>query len=120
MPPATPDPTLPQPSAQPPATPPSTGATSQPTQTQSQTPAQAAPTGGALVLLDRISDLIDQSLGQKPVSKASEKNTPGAKGTSGVKIGKTGAGQVTVDRATLDEIKAEVEQLKIMLKDRVP
>ncbi len=119
LPPSTPDPAMPPPTAQPPATPPPTGAPGEPAQTQ--TPAQTTATGGALVLLDRITDLVDQSLGQKPVPKESDKSTPGATGTSGVlKVGKTGAGQVIVDRATLDEIKAEIEQLKIMLKDKQP
>lgn len=118
-PPTTPDPTMPPPTARPPATPPATGATGEPR--QAQTPAPTTPSGGALVLLDRISDLVDQSLGQKPAPKASDKNAPGAKGMSGVlKVGKTGTGQVSIDRATLDEIKAEVEQLKIMLKDKLP
>jgi hypothetical protein len=115
--PPAPDPTMP-PTTQPPATPPPAGTTGESTQAPPRTP--ATPSGGAIVLLDRISEIIDQSLGQKPASKSSRKGTPGATGTSGVKVGKSAAGTVVVERAALDEIKAEIQQLKIMLKDKQP
>ncbi len=74
-----------------------------------------------MVLLDRISDLLDQSMGVTTDKKsASDQGTPGAKGTSGtLKVGQTTAGQVSVDRATLDEIKAEIDQLRTMLSDKI-
>jgi hypothetical protein len=110
----TPQPT-PAPTTQPPTPQPPTTATIG----QQETPNQSTPSGGAAVLLDRISDLVDQALGGKPAPKSSNKGTPGAKGTTGViKVGKTSAGTVTVDRAALDEIKSEVEQLRVMLKDK--
>jgi hypothetical protein len=103
----TPAPVTQPPAPQPPPTP------------QAQTPNQSTPSGGAGVLLDRISELVDQALAGKPTAKSSNKGTPGATGTTGVmKVGKTSAGTVVVDRAALDEIKAEVEQLRVMLKDK--
>jgi len=115
---------VPQPTPDPAApAPPSTQTPAPVTGQTAQTPATnaATPSGGAVVLLDRISDLVDQALGEKKAGKASDKGTPGAKGTTGVmKVGKTSAGSVSVERATLDEIKAEVEQLRIMLKDKQP
>jgi hypothetical protein len=115
-PPATPDPAAPPQTAQPPApAPAATGADSAQTQSSS-----ASANGGALMLLDRISDIVDESLGQKAASKTSDKGTQRAAGTTGVKVGKSGAGKVTIDRAALDEIKAEVDQLRVMLKDKQP
>jgi hypothetical protein len=72
------------------------------------------------VLLNRITDIIDQSLGHSPAAKTEAKGTPGAKGTSGVAKGgpASSAGKVTIDRAALDEIRAEAEQLKIMLQSK--
>ena len=104
--PATPAPPAPQP--------PAAATTGQP-----HTPNEATPGGSAVTLLDRIADLVDQALGEKTEAKRSDKGTPGTKGTTGVmKVGKTNAGTVSIDRAALDEIKAEVEQLKVMLKDK--
>jgi hypothetical protein len=110
------------PAAQPPATmpPPQT-----PTGTTGDT-ARATTPNGAIVLLDRISELVDRSLGDKDAlarDKANETTSEAARptGTSGtIKVGKANAGQVSVDRAVLDEIKAEVEQLKTMLSDKKP
>jgi outer membrane biosynthesis protein TonB len=117
-PPSTPPPPTPTP-AQPPVMPP-------PTDTAQAPATKTQPTGGASVLLDRITDLLDQALGQKPADKSSKdksskQGTPGAKGTSGtLKVGKAPAGSVVIERAALDEIRAEVDQLRIMLKDRQP
>jgi hypothetical protein len=67
-----------------------------------------------------MSEIVDQALDGK-LREKSKKGTPGATGTSGVlKVGKSAAGTVVVDRSALDEIHAELEQLKIMLKDRQP
>ena len=120
QPPAT-QPPAPQPPALVPPMPQTPLTTTPPTTSEAaQTPATPE-ANGAAVLLDRISEIVDQSLGHESTAKKSDKGTPGAKGTSGVvKMGKTSAGQVSIDRASLDEIKAEVEQLKIMLKDRKP
>jgi hypothetical protein len=52
------------------------------------------------VLLDRITELLDQSLGHAPAAKTETKGTPGAKGTSGVARGdapKSSAGKVTIE-----------------------
>lgn len=64
----------------------------------------------ALVLLDRIDKLVEETLRDKSDKKAKD----GAVGTSGTLEGK--AGRVTVDRATLDEILAHVAQVKMMLQ----
>lgn len=103
-----------------------TTGTSIPSANPGAPPAAAAPApssdNGAGALLDRITDVIDQSLGHSPANPDGAKSgTPGAKGTTGVLPGvssKSAAGKVSVDRAALDEIRAEVEQLKIMLRQR--
>jgi len=67
-------------------------------------------------LLDRIETLVSAALG-RPVESTSDKPV----GTSGSLPGvdkKSSAGRVTVDRAALDEVLAEVQQLKIMLRVR--
>jgi hypothetical protein len=137
QPPATqPPPTTQPPATQPPATqpppmqpaPPTEPAPAQPAPGQPVPPATQQPTGsappasapadnGAMVLLNRISELVEQSLGHPAATQDQMK----AKGTSGVKAStpsKNSAGLVSVERATLDEIKAEVDQLKIMLAQK--
>jgi type IV secretory pathway VirB10-like protein len=122
----TPQPVPPAPNPVPPPTPaPSQPPATQPTQGATSATGQAStngaqPTGNAAALLDRMSEIVDQALDGK-LSEKSKKGTPGATGTSGVlKVGKSAAGTVVVDRSALDEIHAELEQLKIMLKDRQP
>ena len=117
------------PAPQPPATTQQPPASQTPPQTptgtaRDSTPAAKTP-NGAMMLLDRISELVDRSLGDKDAlarDKASKKHDTAAgrpTGTSGtIKVGKANAGQVSIDRAVLDEIKAEVEQLKTMLSDK--
>jgi len=116
QPPTTQPPTQPPP-AQTPATPPAP-ATQPPTGTQPPTATQpaAAPTladaAGASALLDRMETVLSAELGE---------TSAGAKavGTSGVVPGvdkKSKAGKVSVDRAALDEVLAEVQQLKAMLR----
>jgi len=90
------------------------------------TPDAAAPTvrqadpdrKTALMLLDRIASLIDEALegtsGTSGKSGKSDKSSSKAVGTSGSLVEK--AGKVTVDRAALDEIRAEVAQIKLMLQ----
>ena len=69
----------------------------------------------ALMLLDRIGSLIDEALeGTSGKSGKSDKSSSKAVGTSGSLVEK--AGKVTVDRAALDEIRAEVAQIKLMLQ----
>jgi hypothetical protein len=102
------------PPTQPPATqPPPQVPPAMPTEPAAQTAAQPPSSDGAMVLLNRISELLEQSLGNSMSTKDEMK----PKGTSGVKprAPKSSAGVVSVDRATLDEIHAEVDQLKIML-----
>jgi len=82
-----------------------------PTTPNATTPAVPSPTGDgstALALLDRIGQIIDDALAERPSSKS------GAVATSGSLEGK--AGKVTVDRAALDELRAEVSMLKAMLR----
>ena len=62
----------------------------------------------ALALLDRIQKIIDDTLAGKPFVKGD------AVGTSGSLEDK--AGKVTIDRAALDELRAEVSMLKTMLR----
>jgi len=84
------------------------------------TPDAAAPTvpradpdrKTALMLLDRIESLIDDALQEK--SGKSDKSSSKAVGTSGSLAEK--AGKVKVDRAALDEIRAEIAQIKLMLQ----
>jgi hypothetical protein len=69
---------------------------------------------GAAALLDRMDVLVNAALGAK---KAPSADKP--VGTSGVASGvdsKSSAGRVTVDRAALDELLAEVQQLRSMLR----
>ena len=117
QPPPTQPPATQPPPAQPPATPPAP-ATQPPTGTQPPTATQpaAAPTladaAGASALLDRMETVLSAELGE---------TSAGAKavGTSGVVPGvdkKSKAGKVSVDRAALDEVLAEVQQLKAMLR----
>ncbi len=70
---------------------------------------------GAAALLDRMEAIVDAALGNRP---AGDNN---AVGTSGVVPGvdsKSKAGKISVDRAALDEILAEVQQLRTMLRVR--
>jgi hypothetical protein len=67
---------------------------------------------GAAALLDRMETILNTSLGHPPANRE-------AVGTSGALPGvdsKSKAGKVSVDRAALDEILAEVEQLRTMLR----
>jgi predicted NBD/HSP70 family sugar kinase len=76
---------------------------------RAQNPEPSAPPPAsreAIVLLDRIQALVDEAL--------AEKNR--AVGTTGKTSDKPG--KVTIDRAALDEIRAEVSQLKTMLETR--
>jgi hypothetical protein len=119
-----------------PANPPAAPPTSPPAQTQPETPATApspatappetstprtppapAHTAGidpstALQLLDRVQSILDGAAkGESPTSL-------NPVGTSGTKGGKNGAasGKVTIDRALVDEIRAEIDQIKALLK----
>lgn len=75
---------------------------------------------GAAALLERIDVLVNAALGDKQAAekaKADKGDKP--VGTSGVLPGvssKSSAGRVTVDRAALDELLAEVQQLRSMLR----
>jgi hypothetical protein len=79
-------------------------------------PQSAFDASGAGALLDRIEMVVSAALG-KSVPSTSDKPI----GTTGALPGvdkKSPAGRVTVDRAALDEVLAEVQQLKIMLRIR--
>jgi hypothetical protein len=131
--------------SQPPVQPPPTQATQppQPTQATTPQPTQAAPpqptpaaqptqptagaqpapapaaqpavdSEGAGALLDRMQTILDAALGNPPADNHTV-------GTSGVLPGvdsKSKAGRVSVDRAALDEVLAEVQQLRTMLRVR--
>jgi hypothetical protein len=92
----------------------------QPTQptagTQTAPPANqsAIDSEGAGALLDRMQIILNAALGNRPADSQ-------AVGTSGVLPGvdsKSKAGKISVDRAALDEILAEVQQLRTMLRVR--
>jgi cytoskeletal protein RodZ len=100
-----------QPPTQPPPAQPPTG-TQPPTATQPAAAPTLADAAGASALLDRMETVLSAELGE---------TSGGAKavGTSGVVPGvdkKSKAGKVSVDRAALDEVLAEVQQLKAMLR----
>jgi hypothetical protein len=79
-------------------------------------PQGEADASGAAALLDRIEAIVGSALANRPTPAPND-----AVGTSGEKPGvdkKSTAGRVTVDRAALDEILAEVQQLKVMLRTR--
>ncbi len=72
---------------------------------------------GAAALLDRMEVLLNASLSGNPTGKIAKADKP--VGTSGVVPGvdaKSSAGRVTVDRAALDELLAEAQQLRSMLR----
>ena len=69
---------------------------------------------GAGALLDRMQTILDAALGNRPADNQ-------AVGTTGVVPGvdsKSKAGKISVDRAALDEVLAEVQQLRTMLRVR--
>ena len=69
----------------------------------------------ALMLLDRIESLVDEALeGPSVKSGKSDKSSSKPVGTGGSLVEK--AGKVMVDRAALDEIRAEVAQIRLMLQ----
>jgi len=116
--PANPPAAPPTPQSQPeiPATTPSP-ATAAPESSAPQSAAAAARTAGidpstALQLLDRVQSILDGATkGESPTSLKPV-------GTSGTKGGKNAAasGKVTIDRALVDEIRAEIDQIKALLK----
>jgi hypothetical protein len=100
------------------APPPNQAAASSPNQPATPPPSAGAQNAidaeGAAALLDRIELVLNAELGNKPIES-------GAVGTAGVLPGvdrKSKAGKLTVDRAALDEMLAEVQQLRTMLKIR--
>jgi hypothetical protein len=81
----------------------------------------AVPTVGidpatALLLLDRIQSILDAAVakGESPTSVAPV-GTSGTAGTSGGKVSAAG-GKVTLDRGLFDEIRAELTQIRALLK----
>ncbi len=97
-----------------------------PQQPQAAAPTQSAPSGdaaanrsatgdvdhsAAIALLDRMQALIDAALSGKPLGDAAAPvGTSGASSSGGSK-----AGKVTIDRAALDEMRAEITQIRLML-----
>jgi type IV secretory pathway VirB10-like protein len=65
----------------------------------------------ALALLDRVEKLVDDALQEKSDDKKSKN---GSVGTSGTLEGRSG--RLTIDRATLDEILANISQVRMMLQ----
>jgi hypothetical protein len=78
-------------------------------------PQTPAPTVGvdpttALQLLDRIQTVLDEAVkGEPPTSVAPVR-------TSGTKSVKAAEGQIRIDRGLVDEIRAEVGQIRTLLK----
>jgi hypothetical protein len=89
-----------------------------PTSAQPPAPPPAQPSvdfEGASALLDRMQSIVNATLGNKPAGDSK------AVGTTGVLPGvdtRSKAGKISVDRAALDEILAELEQLRTMLRVR--
>jgi hypothetical protein len=109
-------PTVPPPAGQPPSVTPQQSGTTAPQPTPST---QTVPdTDAASALIDRMETIVSAALGGKPAPKDAK-----PVGTTGVLPGvdaKSGAGRVVVDRAALDELLAELQQLNTMLKVRQP
>ena len=80
---------------------------------QAPQPAPSTTSNGADVLLDRMASIIDDALAGRP-------GTSRAVGTSGTKGSLASAGMVTIERQRLDEIRAEIAQLRAMLKVEKP
>ncbi len=103
-----------EPPATPAAQPPATPAASAPEQPARPT---AEPTT-AQVLLDRIDQIVTKAI-QASEPKLPNSGESGAVGTSG-HVSAPGVhpsgGTVTIDRAALEEIRAEVEQLKSLMR----
>jgi hypothetical protein len=78
-----------------------------------QPTASTTTSNGADVLLDRMASIIDDALAGRP-------GTSRAVGTSGAKGSLASAGMVTIERQQLDEIRAEIAQLRAMLKIEKP
>jgi hypothetical protein len=73
----------------------------------------------ALMLLDRMQTLIDEALSGKKPAKKSEAGgvaTSGTVNNGSASSGIQGSGKVMMDRAALDEIRAEIAQIKTMLQ----
>jgi hypothetical protein len=71
----------------------------------------------ALMLLDRMQALIEDALSGKKPTKKSETGAVGTGGTvKNASSGIPGSGKVTMDRAALDEMRAEIAQIKTMLQ----
>jgi len=64
--------------------------------------------GTALMLLDRVATLLDET-----VKGRSTKTGPVATSGSNENLGR-----IVVDRATLDEVRAEIAQVKLLLQDK--
>jgi hypothetical protein len=80
---------------------------------QAPQPTPSTTSNGADVLLDRMASIIDDALAGRP-------GTSRAVGTSGAKGSLASAGMVTIERQQLDEIRAEIAQLRAMLNVENP
>jgi hypothetical protein len=76
-----------------------------------QPTASRTKSNGVDVLLDRMAAIIDAALAGKPGPSSTR-----AVGTSGTKGALSSAGMVTIERQQLDEIRAEIEQLRSILQ----
>ena len=111
-----------QPPAAPPAAVPSAGMAERTAPAGSPATTVAADlhaTSDVLALLNRIEDIVNDALKKTPVT-AYAKPTPSSStpvGTTGsVSIAGAASNKVTIERDKLDEIRAEVQQLKAILK----
>jgi hypothetical protein len=80
-----------------------------------QPTASGTKNNGANVLLDRMASIIDDAL----AGRAGPSSTR-AVGTGGTSGSLSSAGKVTIERQQLDEIRAEIEQLRSMLRVEKP
>ena len=67
--------------------------------------------------MNRIEDIVNQSLKDTPATASAKPGTTTPVGTSGtLTVSGAAANKVTIERDKLDEIRAEVQQLKVILK----
>jgi len=70
----------------------------------------------AVVMLSHIEDVLNEALGKTPAAEAALKKD--ARKAAGQPVGTTGATSmlVPIERDKLDQIRAEIEQIKVTLK----
>ena len=91
-----------------------------PSQPNPLTPPPAADlrqTSDVFALLNRIEDIVNQALRDTPATASAKPGAATPVGTSGpLTVSGAAGNKVTIERDKLDEIRAEVQQLKVILK----